>query len=63
MESKLKEVYFHEYCPNCEYWDVDCDEEPCNTCLKHGSNYNSHKPVNFKDYRDGGSKNEREKRM
>ena len=56
METKFKEVYFHEHCPNCKYWDLPESEEPCNECMKNGWNINSHKPIKFKDYHDGGSK-------
>lgn len=49
METTTKEVYFSEYCHKCKYSDVHGFDEPCNTCLEHPSNENSHKPVNWKE--------------
>lgn len=47
MENKQKEVYFWEYCKTCKYSATPEDEDPCDECLGHGSNENSHKPVNW----------------
>ena len=44
-----KEVYFHEYCKKCEYRKVSNDEEPCNECLGEPVNWNTHKPVKYKE--------------
>ena len=47
MEDKQKEVYFWEYCQTCKFSSTPEDEDPCDECLMHGSNTNSHKPVNW----------------
>lgn len=47
--SKEKEVYFVVYCPRCQHWLKFGTEEPCNECLHHPNNTNSHKPINFKE--------------
>jgi hypothetical protein len=44
-----KEVYFNEYCPKCAYKDVYEKDEPCDECLHHGWNEDSHKPVKFEE--------------
>ena len=44
-----KEVYFHEYCKKCEYRKVSNDDEPCNECLGEPVNWNTHKPVKYKE--------------
>ena len=49
MEDRQKEVYFHEYCKSCKYYDNKEDEEPCDECLDHGSNTNTHKPVMWEE--------------
>ena len=49
MESKTKEVFFHEYCPKCKHKDTVETDDPCNECLDNGANLDSHKPVNFKE--------------
>lgn len=49
MESKEKEVYFWEYCKTCKYYQTYNDQDPCNECLSHPSNENSHKPVNWEE--------------
>ena len=43
------EVYFEEYCKTCKYVAVKHYEEPCNECLDHPININSHKPVMWKE--------------
>lgn len=42
-----KEVYFHEYCETCKYFDMDDYEEPCFSCLDEPINLYSHKPVKW----------------
>lgn len=49
MEFPMKEVYFDEYCPNCEFYKNKETEKPCCECIKHAANEHSHKPVKFKD--------------
>ena len=48
-EPYMKEVYFHQYCHDCKYWDEpeDSEEGHCDECLAWAFNFNSHKPVNF----------------
>ena len=47
MEEKLKEVFFNQWCPKCKHFLNPEDEEPCDECLYHPGNQDSHKPVNF----------------
>lgn len=47
MAKKI--VEFVEYCPKCEYINVEATEDPCNECLNHPVNEDSHKPINFKE--------------
>lgn len=51
--NDTKEVFFHEYCPKCEYGDVDEEhmnpDDPCWDCLHEPLNIDSHKPINFKE--------------
>lgn len=49
MDENTKEVFFHEYCPKCEHWDSEETDDPCNDCLNNPMNYDSHKPVYFKE--------------
>lgn len=49
METRDKEVYFHEYCKQCKYSDLDEAQEPCNECMSYPTNEYSHKPVRFKE--------------
>lgn len=46
--DKKKEVYFHQYCKTCIYWQNNEAEYPCDYCLENGSNIDSHKPVYYK---------------
>ena len=48
-ENQKKEVYFNEYCKKCKYGPTNEGEDPCNSCLLQPYNYDSHKPVNFKE--------------
>lgn len=47
MDSKLKEVYFDEYCQTCKYAATPEEEDPCDECLGNPGNYDSHKPVKW----------------
>lgn len=47
MEYPYKEVYFDQYCKQCNYKNLGESEPPCDECLRHSMNYHSHKPVNF----------------
>lgn len=48
MENIKKEVYFGDYCKNCEHINKKEDEDPCHDCLEFPYNNYSHKPVHFK---------------
>lgn len=43
--SDTKEVYFDEYCKTCKYDTYKGYEDPCDNCLGHPYNFDSHKPV------------------
>ena len=47
MNYDYKEVYFNEYCDNCEYSNKKGNEHPCDECLEEPINLHSHKPVKF----------------
>ena len=49
MDNRTKEVRFDLYCKDCEHLQKKETEEPCNDCLAHGWNYDSYKPMFFKD--------------
>lgn len=42
---ETKEVYFDEYCETCKYESLKGYEDPCDNCLEHPYNYDSHKPI------------------
>lgn len=46
--GNTKEVYFDLYCSKCLFKDKKGYEDPCNNCIEHGYNVDSHKPVEFK---------------
>ena len=48
-EPKLKEVYFHKYCPTCAHEKLSEQEQPCAECLEHPGNIDSHKPVKWEE--------------
>ena len=47
MESKEKEVWFWMYCKHCKSAKTPEDQDPCDECLNHPGNEDSHKPVNY----------------
>lgn len=49
MEVTMKEVHYSEYCYRCKHAPKADFEDPCDECLEHPSNENSHKPVNFEE--------------
>lgn len=49
MECQNKEVFYKDWCHKCQFEKVDEGEDPCNDCLNHPSNLNSHKPTEFKE--------------
>lgn len=48
MEVEIREVRFDKYCSECESYNKDESEYPCDICLSHSWNENSEKPVSFK---------------
>lgn len=48
-DEQYKEVYFHNYCKDCKYKNVDDMDEPCNECLEEPINLYSHKPVKWEE--------------
>lgn len=53
MDTIQKLVHFYKWCGKCKYrLKSECDE-PCNECLTYPVNENSHKPVNFKEDKEG----------
>lgn len=49
MDENFKEVYFDVYCKTCEHEKLTERDEPCNECLAQGVNYQSHKPIKWKE--------------
>ena len=49
MELSTKIVNFKKYCPLCEHEKVKETQDPCNDCLAQGGNYNTEKPIHFKE--------------
>ena len=47
-ETHEKFVDFMEYCRLCKYKDLTGNDQPCDECLSHPTNFESSKPVNFK---------------
>lgn len=55
MDKEYKEVYFHEHCKTCDHRDLNENKDPCEECLDNPTNYQSHKPVNWKEQTKKGS--------
>lgn len=49
--NDTKEVLFEEYCKLCKHFSKDDCDDPCNECLSASYNIDSHKPVNFEEYK------------
>lgn len=49
MEYNQKEVDFHNFCPNCEYYGIPESFEPCDECLDICTRENSVVPEYFKE--------------
>ena len=49
MENQQKEVYYDQYCYKCKFKNTEETEDPCNDCMNQPYNFDSHKPVNFKE--------------
>lgn len=52
MEEGMKEVYFNQYCKTCKHWEEPENEEPCDSCLAQGANFQSHKPSKYEERRN-----------
>lgn len=48
MDYPLKEVYFDNFCAQCEFKENEEYETPCDECLAEPVNEFSHTPVKFK---------------
>lgn len=48
MDIQLKEVYFDNFCSQCEFKNNAENQTPCDECLEEPVNEFSHKPVKFK---------------
>lgn len=40
------------YCKSCKHEKLEENEPPCDECLEHPVNLNSHKPINYEDKSD-----------
>lgn len=49
-DEDLVEVDFEKYCPLCSYKDLKESKDPCNECLTTPANYNSAKPIKWKEH-------------
>lgn len=49
MDETQMEVDFEKYCPRCKDYKTPEVKDPCNECLGQGYNYNSSKPIIFKE--------------
>jgi hypothetical protein len=49
MNDGYKEVYYHEYCPKCEYYKKDEISDRCEECLSEPVNLHTRKPVKFEE--------------
>lgn len=54
--AETKEVYYDVYCKICEHEDTDDSENPCNDCLAHPCNWDSHKPMFWEENESAKSK-------
>lgn len=50
--TKTKFVKFDYWCKKCKNEKTDETEDPCNECLANPVNWDSTKPVNFKEKND-----------
>lgn len=44
-----KFVRFDRFCGSCKHADLSEHEEPCDDCLTHPTNIDSHKPVKYEE--------------
>lgn len=49
MSENMKEVRYDIYCNKCKYKDNPENTDPCWDCLTNPVNWNSKKPVYFKE--------------
>lgn len=49
MIGDLKEVYFDKYCTTCKHSELSQDNDICDECLSNQGNYDSHKPIRWKE--------------
>ena len=49
MQTRTKEVDFHEYCRKCKYQGVKEVDDPCNECLTQGWNIDSRMPIRYEE--------------
>lgn len=49
MNQDYQEVRFDKYCENCKYSKTPETEDPCDECLNCPMNFESNKPVNWKE--------------
>lgn len=49
MNEEYLEVNFEKYCKTCQHKELEEKFDPCNRCLEHGCNLNSHKPVMWEE--------------
>lgn len=54
MAEKI--VEFYKWCSKCEHRNVAEADEPCNECLTYPVNYDSKRPVNYKEAKNDSSK-------
>lgn len=49
MDCPEKEVRFDKYCKTCKYGNKPGTEDPCNECLEDPFNYETEKPMRWKE--------------
>ncbi len=53
MEQQTKEVFYNEYCDRCVHKDEKNkqggENDICEECLTQPYNYDSHKPIKFRE--------------
>lgn len=62
MELNTKLVDYNKYCPLCEYKNLEDYRDPCNDCLNNPVNWNSRKPIRFKEKEDAKTNDRTKKR-
>lgn len=49
MEDHELFVEFEKYCKTCQYEKLKETDTPCDECLEHPVNHESHKPFHYKE--------------